>query len=247
MSVAALPALPPANLADAAAVNLALAALPAAERLRWAWTHFGPRAAIGTSFQPAGVAILHLATSHGFALPAFTLDTGLLFPETLALKSQLETSLGIAIESLHPSYSVDEQDQVFGTELWRRDPDLCCQMRKALPLHEKLYAVDCWITGLRRDQAATRTSAPIAEIFTIPNTTRRLWKLNALADWSRDEAWAYLRANQLPYNPLHDRGYRSIGCSVCTRATQEGEDDRSGRWAGSRKVECGIHSGGSGI
>jgi phosphoadenosine phosphosulfate reductase len=239
--------LPPTDFAQASAINLLLSALPAADRLRWAWSHFGELAGIGTSFQPAGVAIVHLARAHGFALPAFTLDTGLLFPETLELKAQLEARLGVTVESLRPSHSLEQQAHIFGPELWKSDPDLCCQMRKVLPLHEKLYTLDCWITGLRRDQSAARATSPIVEVFTIPNTTRRIWKLNALADWSRDEVWDYLRAHGLPYNPLHDRGYRSIGCSTCTRPTFEGEDERAGRWAGFKKAECGIHSGGSGI
>jgi phosphoadenosine phosphosulfate reductase len=236
-----------ADFADASAINLALSELPAADRLRWAFQHFGARAAIGTSFQPAGVATLHLAQANQLPIKAFTLDTGLLFPETLQLKADLEARLGIHVESLRPMHSLEEQGRIFGVELWQRDPDLCCQMRKVLPLHERLFFTDCWITGLRRDQSRARATAPIVEVFTIPNTERRLWKLNALADWSRDDVWGYLKENQLPYNPLHDRGYRSIGCSTCTRATLEGEDERAGRWSGSAKVECGIHTHGSGI
>jgi len=240
-------ALPGTDFSAAPEINATLSALPPADRLRWAFTRFGARAAIGTSFQPAGIAILHLAGTHGFSLPAFTLDTGLLFPETLALKAQLEQRLGRPIESIVPAQTVAEQAAAFGPELWKLDPDFCCNMRKVLPLHDRLFAADCWITGVRRDQSSSRAAVPIAEVFTIPNTERRIWKLNALADWSRDQVWSYLREHKLPYNILHDRGYRSIGCWPCTRLTAAGEDERAGRWTGFNKTECGIHIGGSGI
>lgn len=239
--------LPGTDFASASAINAALATLSPIDRLRWAWTHFGARAAIGTSFQPAGIATLHMAATHGFALSAFTLDTGLLFPETVALKAQLEERLGRAIESVVPTQTVEEQAATFSPELWKVDPDFCCQLRKVLPLHNRLMSADCWLTGLRRDQSSTRAQAPIAEVFRVPNTDHRLWKLNILADWSRDQVWAYLREHNLPHNLLHDRGYRSIGCWPCTRLTGAGENERAGRWTGFNKTECGIHIGGSGI
>ena len=239
--------LPGTDFASAPAIADALAALSPADRLRWAWTHFGARAAIGTSFQPAGIAILHLAGSYGFSIPAFTLDTGLLFPETLALKNQLEARLGHSIESVVPMQTVEQQAAEFGAELWKFDPNFCCQLRKVLPLHNRLMDASCWITGVRRDQSSTRATTPIAEVFQVPNTDHRIWKLNVLADWSLDQVWTYLREHKLPYNLLHDQGYRSIGCWPCTRLTGAGEDERAGRWTGFNKTECGIHIGGSGI
>lgn len=241
------PSLPGIDFASASSIDAALSALSPADRLRWAWTHFGAKAAIGTSFQPAGLVTLHLAGTHGFALPAFTLDTGLLFPETLALKQQLEARLGRTIESIFPLFTVEQQAAEFGAELWKFDPNFCCQLRKVLPLHERLMHASCWITGLRRDQSSTRAVTPIAEVFRVPNTDHRLWKLNVLADWSRDQVWDYLRQHKLPYNVLHDRGYRSIGCWPCTKVAASGDDERAGRWAGFEKTECGIHTGGDGI
>ncbi|HWA87806.1 MAG TPA: phosphoadenylyl-sulfate reductase [Opitutus sp.] len=241
------PALPGTDFSAAATIDAELSALSPADRLRWAWTRFGTRAVIGTSFQPAGIATLHLAGTHGFALPAFTLDTGLLFPETLELKNLLEQRLGRTIESILPTQTVAEQAAEFGPELWKREPDFCCQLRKVLPLHNRLMSVDCWITGVRRDQSSSRATAPIAEVFTVPNTDRLLWKLNIVADWSRDRVWSYLREHNLPYNILHDRGYRSIGCWPCTRLTAAHEEERAGRWTGFDKTECGIHTSGSGI
>lgn len=215
----------------------------AREILGWAWDRFGTRAAIGTSFQGAGLVMMHLAAQHGLAFPVFTLDTGLLFPETLELKSRLETFLGIRIEGVVPDLTVAEQADIHGPDLWRRDPDLCCTVRKVLPLRDKLDHVDCWITGLRRDQTATRGQVGIIELYALDEDHRRdIVKLNPMATWSRDAVWHYIRDHGIPYNPLQDQGYRSIGCRPCTRKTADGESERAGRWTGFNKVECGIHT-----
>lgn len=223
------------------ALNDRLAALPAEERLSWAWETFGARAAIGTSFQPAGVVILHLAKRRRLPIPAFSLDTGLLFRETIELKSALQDHLGIRIESILPDQTLTEQARAHGDKLWERDPDACCELRKVRPLNRKLRSLDLWITGVRRDQSAQRATTPILEAAAREDGSP-LWKLNPLADWGRDRVWRHIRDHHLPYNALHDRGYRSIGCSVCTRATSAGEDDRAGRWPGLAKTECGLHT-----
>jgi len=211
--------------------------------LEWAWERFGDRAAIGTSFQGAGLVMIDLAREHGVPLPVFTLDTGLLFPETVALKKRLEDFFGIQIESLEPDITVDEQADIHGAELWKTQPDLCCTVRKVLPLRDKLADLNCWITGLRRQQSDTRSAIGILEIYAFDETTGRdIVKLNPMANWSRDAVWNYLRERKIPYNPLQDQGYRSIGCYPCTRRTAEGEDERAGRWTGFNKVECGIHT-----
>jgi phosphoadenosine phosphosulfate reductase len=213
------------------------------EILAWAWERFGPRAAIGTSFQGAGLVMLHLARRNGFAFPVFTLDTGLLFPETLALKKRLEDFFGLHIESLTPDLTVEEQADVHGPELWRQNPDLCCMVRKVLPLRDKLADLDCWVTGLRREQSQARSAIGVIELYAFDETSSRdIVKLNPMASWSRDAVWHYLREHAIPYNPLHDQGYRSIGCFPCTRQTGHGEDERAGRWTGFKKVECGIHT-----
>src|SRR5437899_2209158 len=121
--------------------------------LAWAWDRFGARAAIGTSFQGAGLVMMHLAKEQGLRFPVFTLDTGLLFKETVELKKRLEDFFGFKIESLEPDLTVEEQADIHGPELWKRDPDLCCTVRKVLPLQTKLVELDCWITGLRRQQS----------------------------------------------------------------------------------------------
>ncbi len=213
------------------------------EVLAWAWNQFGPKAAIGTSFQGAGLVSIHLARKNGCHFPVFTLDTGLLFPETLELKKRLEDFFGCAIESLHPDLTLEQQEAAQGPELWKRDPDLCCTIRKVLPLQDKLAELDCWVTGLRRQQSHTRAQIGVIELYSFDEAAGRdIVKLNPMAGWSREAVWSYIRQHQIPYNPLQDQGYRSIGCRPCTRKTTHGEDERGGRWTGFNKVECGIHT-----
>lgn len=213
------------------------------EILNWAWDRFGQRAAIGTSFQPGGLLLIDLAREHGFDFPVFTLDTGLLFPETIELKKRLEDFFGFEIESLKPELTVKEQSDTLGPELWARDPDFCCTIRKVLPLRDKLAELDCWITGLRRHQTPARASIGLIELYHFNEASGKdLVKLNPVANWSSDAVWTYIRDNKIPYNPLQDRGYRSIGCSPCTHRTAANENERTGRWTDFKKVECGIHT-----
>lgn len=231
-----------ADPAALAALQERLEHFDASARLRWASETFATRAAIGTSFQGAGIITLHLAGEARLPLPVFTLDTGLLFPETLALKAEIEARFGLSIESLAPLVSLEEQEKTFGGALWERDPDLCCELRKVQPLREKLASLDCWITGVRREQSATRAVTRVLELNIQPSG-RPLWKLNPLADWSREQVWRHIRLHDLPYNALHDKGYRSIGCRVCTRPGAGADrDERAGRWTGFAKTECGIHT-----
>jgi phosphoadenosine phosphosulfate reductase len=216
---------------------------PTEQALAWAWARFGSRAAIGTSFQGAGLVMMHLAQRNGIQFPVFTLDTGLLFPKTLELKQRLEDFFGFPIESLHPDLTVQQQEEAQGPELWKRQPDLCCTIRKVLPLQNKLRDLDCWITGLRRQQSDTRSGIGIIELYHLDQSADRdIVKLNPMAEWSRDDVWNYIRDHKIPYNPLHDAGYRSIGCQPCTHKTGSGDDERAGRWTGFNKVECGIHT-----
>ena len=224
-------------------LNEAFASQTTAQILRWAWERFGTRAAIGTSFQGAGLVMMHLAKINHFEFPVFTLDTGLLFPETLDLKKRLEEFYGFPIEGVQPDLTVEQQNEAQGPELWMRNPDLCCTMRKVLPLQGKLAEIDCWITGLRRDQSETRSDIGIVEVYIADEHSKReIVKVNPMAKWSRENVWDYIKALKIPYNPLHDRGYRSIGCWPCTKATANGDNERAGRWTGFNKVECGIHT-----
>lgn len=231
------------DVSELLALERQFASQPTEEVLRWAWEKFGARAAIGTSFQGAGLVMIHLARKHDLAFPVFTLDTGLLFPQTVELKKRLEDFFGIKIESLEPDLTVAEQADIHGDELWKTNPDLCCTVRKVLPLRDKLGELSCWITGLRRQQSDTRSRIGILEVYAFDHVSGRdIVKLNPMANWTREEVWNYLREHQIPYNPLHDQGYRSIGCEPCTRRIADGENERAGRWTGFNKVECGIHT-----
>jgi phosphoadenosine phosphosulfate reductase len=211
--------------------------------LSWAWSEFGLECATGTSFQAAGLAIVHHCVLAGLPIPVFTIDTGLLFPETLELKTRLEDFWKIEIEVLTPELSLTQQEAELGSELWTRKPDLCCTLRKVLPLEKKLGQLEAWVTGLRRDQSVDRRNTKIIERYEYDKLrARRIVKVNPLANWSREEVWAYIREHAIPFNPLHNRGFRSIGCRPCTRPVVSGEDDRAGRWTGFAKTECGIHT-----
>ncbi|GAT33843.1 phosphoadenosine phosphosulfate reductase [Terrimicrobium sacchariphilum] len=217
------------------------AALP--EILRWCWDIFGEKAAIGTSFQGAGLVAMDVAYSQGCRFPVFTIDTGLLFPETLELKAKIEARLGITIESLVPEQTLDQQASELGPELWNHKPDLCCTLRKVVPLQAKLSTLEVWITGLRRQQSDVRQKTQIIEVYNFDVLRdRHIIKLNPMANWSRDAVQAYMREHGIPSNALTARGYRSIGCIPCTRPISEGQDERAGRWTGFDKTECGIHT-----
>lgn len=233
----------PINPANVRLLDQEFDGLETGEVLAWAAKRFGVRAAIGTSFQGAGLVMLHLAKQAGIQFPVFTLDTGLLFKETLELKKRLEDFFGFQIESLVPDLTVEQQAEAQGPELWKREPDLCCTIRKVLPLRNKLSDLDCWITGLRRQQSDSRSGIGIIELYAFDEASGRdIVKLNPMANWSREDVWKYIKDHGIPYNPLHDQGYRSIGCQPCTHKTAGGENERAGRWTGFNKVECGIHT-----
>jgi phosphoadenosine phosphosulfate reductase len=231
------------NPSKVGALSAKFEAVSATEILRWAFDQFGTGAAIGTSFQGAGLVTIHHAVAAGLPLPVFTIDTGLLFPETIALKARLEQYFGVVIESLIPEQTVEQQAAEVGPQLWGRNPDLCCTLRKVEPLQKKMGTLDAWIAGLRREQSAGRSEIQILELYQFDRLREKnILKINPLAGWSRDQVWEYIRQHGIPYNPLIDRGYRSIGCRPCTGAVGSGQDDRAGRWTGFDKTECGIHT-----
>jgi phosphoadenosine phosphosulfate reductase len=211
--------------------------------LGWLWKRFGMRAGIGTSFQGAGLVMIDHALRAGLKFPVFTLDTGLLFPETYELKSRLEQFWGIEIEAVKSDLTVDQQTAEYGAELWKKAPDACCALRKVEPLKKKFNELAVWITGLRRQQSEGREKTRVFELYHF-DVLRDLYilKANPMVSWKREDVWAYIHERGIPYNPLHDRGYRSIGCWPCTRATADGENERAGRWTGFDKSECGIHT-----
>lgn len=198
---------------------------------------FSGRVAIASSFGPEDMVLIDYASKSGLPFRIFTLDTDFLFPETYALIDRVEARYGIEVERCRPSLTPAEQAAAHGEALWASDPDRCCGIRKVVPLKDKLSTLDAWITGIRRDQAPTRANAKKLEW----DDKFGLWKANPLADWTSERVWQHIRAHGLPYNPLHDRSYPSIGCTYCTRPVQAGEDPRAGRWSGFAKTECGLH------
>lgn len=209
----------------------------AAALVRGVFEQFGAHAAIASSFGPEDVVLIELASKSGLPYRVFTLDTDFLFPETYALIDQLEARYGFETERCRAALTPPAQAASHGEALWSRDPDRCCRIRKVEPLAAKLATLQAWITGIRRDQAPTRANAKKLEW----DETFELWKANPLADWTADQVWEHIRAHDLPYNPLHDQGYPSIGCTYCTRPVKAGEDPRAGRWSGFAKTECGLH------
>jgi len=204
--------------------------------LRWASEHI-PRLGFATGFGAEGCVIIDVIGKHQLPIDVFTLDTGLLFPETYAVWRALEAKYGITIRGVKPEQSVDEQAAAHGAALWEREPDRCCELRKVQPLTRALAGFAGWITAIRRDQTPERADAQIVE----RDRKFGLLKINPLVAWTHDDVWGYLYANDVPYNALHERGYPSIGCQPCTSPVVPGENLRAGRWRGTGKNECGLH------
>ncbi len=206
--------------------------------LAWATSAFGDRIALSTSLGPQSLVVLDLLHRMGRTVPAFLLDTGLLFPETYALKRRVEARYGITIRAVRPRLDLADQAASHGPRLWERNPDHCCYLRKVAPLRDALGGLDAWITGIRRDQAATRAGARAIEW----DEQFGLLKVNPLVGWTRADVDAYVAAHDVPTNPLLHQGYRSLGCEPCTsRPASADAGERAGRWAGLGKTECGIH------
>jgi phosphoadenosine phosphosulfate reductase len=208
------------------------------EVLAWAFSAYGEGIALATGMGVEGMALLDMAHRINPNVKVFTGDTEFLFPETYDLIERVESRYGITVERLYSDLTPDDQEAVYGKALWASDPDQCCNVRKVEPLRRKLATLDAWITAIRRDQTSAR--AAIRKIDWDPKFD--LVKISPLADWTREKVWSYVLENDVPYNPLHDRNYPSIGCTHCTRAVLPGEDHRAGRWSGSGKVECGLHT-----
>jgi phosphoadenosine phosphosulfate reductase len=206
--------------------------LTAQELLAALVERFGPRLALACSFQKEESVLLDLLFALQPKARVFAIDTHHLFPETYELWREVERRYDTTIE-VFEGPSADELAAAHGEELWARKPDLYLAVAKVEPLVRALGDLDCWITGIRRDQSPTRADAPKLDW----DAAHELWKANPLADWSDDDCWAYIRERRLPYNALHDRGYASIGD---THSTLPGAG-REGRWAGSDRTECGLH------
>lgn len=214
-----------------------LAARPLTESLQWVWQELGPQVALASSFGAEDMVLID-QWCHVCSDPQiFYLDTGLLFPETVQLITTAERRYGFRAIRVTPDLSLDLQAQTYGPALWQHDPDRCCQLRKVHSLQRFLQDHTAWITGIRRDQTPARRQAP----WIAWDPAFGLVKVNPLIHWTAGEVFGYLLDHQVPYNPLHDQGYPSIGCLPCTHTVQVGEDPRAGRWRGKEKTECGLH------
>lgn len=205
--------------------------------LRWAIEAFGAEVALATGFGAEGCVLVSMLAGIDCGARIFYLDTDLLFPETYALRDNLEARYGVHFEQRRSALSLNEQAAWHGERLWERRPDECCRLRKVEPLREMLSGLHAWITGIRRDQSSSRAAASIVE----RDAQFGLIKINPLASWTAEDLWNYIVEHEVPYNSLQDRGYGSIGCVPCTTPIQIGEDPRAGRWRGTSKTECGIH------
>jgi phosphoadenosine phosphosulfate reductase len=215
------------------------------EVIRWVLETFPqPRVALCTSFQIDGMAILDMAWRINPDVRIFTVDTGQMPTETLELIERVKQHYGIEVETYHPdAEQVRAMIGQHGVDLFYKAVPLrltCCEVRKVRPLVRVLEGLDAWITGLRRDQWATRSNIRKIEL---DHDHGGIVKVNPLADWTEEEVWDYVRSNNVPYHPLYDQGYTSIGCAPCTRAVEPGADARSGRWWWETNApkECGMH------
>lgn len=210
---------------DVAAAARELDRAAPAAILAWASGQLSPRLTFVTGFGAEGCVVIDLIAQHQLPIDVCTLDTELLFPETYALWRQLEARYGITIRAARAEHTIADQEAVLGPALWSRDPDRCCELRKVEPLRRALAGFDGWITGVRREQSPERATAHVVE----HDRTFGVVKINPLVTWTRDEVWAHIRANDVPFNPLHERGYPTIGCQPCT-SPAAGEAARAGRW-----------------
>ena len=206
--------------------------------LEWAFGAF-PRIGISTAFGPEGCALVAMAARIKPDIKIFTVDTDFLFKESIELREKFAAKYGVHIEVVRGEVSIEEQNKKHGLNLWQRDTDLCCALRKVEPTERVLKGLDAWVAGLRRDQSKTRADIDVVEYYERP--AGPLYKVNPLLHWTRKDTWDYLLKHDIPYNPLLDQGYKSICCWPCTQPVGADADERAGRWGG-QKAECGIHT-----
>lgn len=209
----------------------------AATVLAWAAERFGDRIALVSSLGPQTLVAIDMLSKMERMLPIILIDTGLLFAETYALRDRLIERYHVTIRTVSPDLDLAAQAKEHGDRLWGRDPDLCCHLRKVVPLKKALFGLDAWISGLRRDQSSARSGVRTVEW----DERHGLVKVNPLAHWSQSQTLTYLRENDVPYNPLLDQGWPSLGCQPCTKRPADPLDERAGRWTDSKKTECGLH------
>lgn len=227
----------PEFLAELADASRRLESAEPEEIIRWAVNRHGPKLTMATAFGPEGCLILHWLAAIAPETYVFNLETGYQFKETLELRERIRERYGLTVVYEHPSTTVTEYEQNNGGPLYRSDPARCCGDRKIAVIQRVLSGFDAWMSGIRRDQSPDRALAPIVGW----DKKFQVVKISPLANWTKARVWDRIVSEDVPYNPLHDKGYVSIGCWPCTRAITAGEDERAGRWSGSAKTECGLH------
>jgi phosphoadenosine phosphosulfate reductase len=209
------------------------------EIIAWGVEHYAPYFTMATAFGPEGCVILAMLAKVAPETYVFNLDTGYQFQETLDLRDRIAEKFGIEVDLLRPDLSVPEYEALHGGPLYKTNPDRCCADRKVKTLQRASEVMHAWMSGIRRDQSPDRAQASIVGW----DKKFGLVKISPLANWTKKDVWKRILDEQIPYNPLHDQGFPSIGCWPCTRAVAAGEtDERAGRWSGMKKTECGLHS-----
>jgi phosphoadenosine phosphosulfate reductase len=208
------------------------------EIIAWAVREYYPVLTMATAFGPEGCVILAMLAKIEPQVYVFNLDTGYQFKETLELRDRIAQRYGIEVDLQQPELSVEEYERLHGGPVYSRDSDKCCFDRKLTVLRRVAKGYSAWMSGIRRDQGPHRAKAPIVGW----DKKFGLVKISPLANWTAKDVWRRIADEDIPYNPLHDQGYPSIGCWPCTRAVLFGEDERAGRWSGTEKKECGLHT-----
>lgn len=207
------------------------------EIIGWAVETYFPKLSMATAFGPEGCLILSMLAKIEPRVYVFNLDTGYQFEETLQTRDRIAEQYGIEVELQRPELTVEQFEAAHGGPMYHTDSNLCCQQRKIAVLHRVADGFDAWMSGIRRDQSPHRAGTPIVKW----DQKFGLVKISPLANWSKEDVWSRIIKDKVPYNPLHDQGYPSVGCWPCTRAVGRDEDERAGRWTGSVKTECGLH------
>jgi len=217
---------------------------PTPELIAWTRERFaGQRLVLTSSFGMEGCALIDMYASHGKPLEVIYLDTMFFFPETHRLRERLARRYPhLEFVNRGTTLTPEEQAARFGDELWKRDPDHCCRLRKVEPMHEAMADVDVWITALRRSQSITRANLRVIDW----DWRYQVLKISPLAHWERSQIWEYIQEHDVPYNELHEKGYPTVGCMHCTAqvpGSSPCDYSRAGRWSGIEKTECGLHDG----
>jgi phosphoadenosine phosphosulfate reductase len=223
---------------DLARASRALESKTPPDIIRWAADRFGDKLTMATAFGPEGCLILHWIAEVAPRTHVFNLETGYQFSETLELRERIRARYGIEVILERPETTVAEYEALHGGPLYRSEPDRCCGDRKIAVIRRVLGRFQAWMSGIRRDQSSDRAAAPIVGW----DYKFGVVKVSPLANWTKAMVWDAIVREHVPYNPLHDRGFVSIGCQPCTRQVHAGEDERAGRWSGTAKTECGLHS-----